>query len=306
MHSIMHNKYIVGFLLVFGFFTGISVAHSKTLVDMQTNYGLITLQLEDEIAPITVSNFLTYVDAGFYDGLVFHRIIKGFMSQGGGFNTALEKQATRAPIPLESNVGLQNLRGTIAMARTSVPDSASSQFFINAVDNSFLDYLDENSPGYAVFGKVIAGMEVVDAINQVATNARDLPLETVLIEAVRRREAQLNFAMQNSYRAGDTFTIELEETMARRVALDLWVAVLMPDNRLLFFTEQGVVSTPTAFKTAVPTTETRHVIYSIPVPEGFSGQYMLAAVFNKQGAGLERLTQTLRSNLAKITLEFVQ
>jgi cyclophilin family peptidyl-prolyl cis-trans isomerase len=306
MKRMRYNKFIVGFLIGLSFFIKISVAHAKTVVDMQTNYGLITIQLEDDIAPITVSNFLTYVDEGFYEDLIFHRIIEGFMSQGGGFNETLQQQTPHAPIALESNVGLQNNRGTIAMARTSVPDSATSQFFINAIDNNFLDYSNTTRPGYAVFGTVIEGMEVVDEINKVATGANDVPLENVVIEVVRRREAQLSFVMQSNYRAGDSFKIQLEETMPRSKELDLWVAILMLDGSLLFATEQGFSTVPVAFKTAVATTETNHLIYSVTVPAGLTGEYTIAAIFNKAGANLDDLMHSLRSNFAQVTIKFVQ
>lgn len=302
----MHNKFIVSFIIGLSFFINISVAHAKTVVDMQTNHGLITIQLEDEVAPITVSNFLNYVDEGFYDGLVFHRIIEGFMSQGGGFNQDLRRLVTRDPIVLESNVGLSNLRGTITMARTSVPDSATSQFFINAVNNTRLDYSNTESPGYAVFGTVIEGMEVVDEINKVAIGVNDVPLENVVIEVVRRREAQLSFAMRSDYRAGDTFSIQLEETMSRSAELDLWVAILMPDGNVLFATEQGFSTIPTAYKAAVATTEINHLIYSVTVPSGITGEYTLAAIFNKPGTGLDDLVHSLRSNFEQVTIEFMQ
>lgn len=306
MGRMIHRKLMVSFIIGLSFFINISVAHAKTVVDMQTNHGLITIELEDEVAPITVSNFLIYVDEGFYDGLVFHRIIEGFMSQGGGRNADLELLETHEPIVLESNVGLSNQRGTIAMARRGTPDSATSQFFINAVNNTHLDYSNIASPGYAVFGAVIEGMEVVDEINKVATGANDVPLENVVIEVVRRREAQLSFDMQSNYRAGDTFAIQLEETMQRSAELDLWVAILMPDGSVLFATEQGFSTVPAAFKTAVATTETNHLIYSVTVPAGIAGQYTLAAIFNKADANLDDLMHSLRSNFAQVTIAFVQ
>lgn len=138
-------------------------------VTLQTTLGAVVLELNPEQAPVTVANMLAYANSGFYDGTLFHRVIYGFMVQGGGFNTGLAyKPPTYSPIVLESNNGLSNLRGTIAMARTSVADSATSQFFINQVDNVFLDYASSNAPGYAVFGKVLTGMAVVDSIASVA------------------------------------------------------------------------------------------------------------------------------------------
>ncbi len=157
-------------------------------VRLETNKGVIVLELEPEKAPITVENFLRYVREGFYDGTIFHRVIPNFMIQGGGFTAAMEKKGTHPPIKNEAGNGLHNLRGTIAMARTSQVDSANSQFFINVVDNPYLDHRD-NSPrgyGYCVFGKVVEGMDVVDAIAKVKTGVahgmRDVPVEPVIIK----------------------------------------------------------------------------------------------------------------------------
>jgi cyclophilin family peptidyl-prolyl cis-trans isomerase len=158
-------------------------------VEIKTNVGTIRLELDDAKAPLTVKNFLQYVDAGFYNGTIFHRVIKGFMIQGGGLNAGLQPKSTNPPIKNEANNGLQNLRGTIAMARTGVVDSATSQFFINTADNRMLDHKVRDY-GYAVFGKVVAGMDVVDKIENGATGMRngfrDVPVETVTIESVRR------------------------------------------------------------------------------------------------------------------------
>ena len=158
-----------------------------TQVQLTTNHGVITLALNEEKAPKTVANFKSYVEAGHYDGTIFHRVIKNFMIQGGGMEPSMKEKPTRAPIPLESRNGLSNTRGTLAMARTSVPDSATSQFFINVKDNPFLD--QPNSPdgnGYAVFGRVVEGMDVVDKIRAVRTGSagmhRDVPAEPVLIK----------------------------------------------------------------------------------------------------------------------------
>ena len=156
-------------------------------VKLQTSMGDIVIELNPEKAPITVNNFLGYVSSGFYDGLIFHRIIKGFMIQGGGFTPDMDQKKTNAPIKIESSNGLSNDRGTIAMARTSVPDSATSQFFINHANNDFLNYAGPGNPGYAVFGKVIEGMDVVDKIADVKTTRRngmdDVPVEPVVIES---------------------------------------------------------------------------------------------------------------------------
>ncbi|ROH86221.1 peptidyl-prolyl cis-trans isomerase [Pseudomethylobacillus aquaticus] len=158
------------------------------MVKLHTNFGEITLELDADKAPLTVANFLQYVESGFYSNTIFHRVIDGFMIQGGGFDTSMKQKPTEAPIKNEANNGLQNKRYTIAMARTPNPDSASSQFFINVGDNDFLNYSAPTSQGwgYAVFGKVVAGTEVVDKIRQVKTGSRsghqDVPLESVIIE----------------------------------------------------------------------------------------------------------------------------
>jgi len=161
-----------------------------TQVLMKTSAGDITLALDEQKAPQTVENFLAYVDAGFYDGTVFHRVIPGFMIQGGGLTPDLEKKSTRDPIQNEAKNGLKNVRGSIAMARTGDPHSATAQFFINHRDNDNLDYPSFDGWGYAVFGRVTAGMDVVDAIAGVPTGTRsgrrDVPLDTVTIESVSR------------------------------------------------------------------------------------------------------------------------
>ena len=142
---------------------------SNPQVLINTSYGPFTVELYPSQAPATVANFLAYVDADFYDGTLFHRVIDQFMVQGGGLTRNLQAKPTSAPIALESNTGLTNDRGTIAMARTSVPDSATSQFFVNTVNNTGLNYQSSSQPGYAVFGKVIEGMDVVDAIGHTQT-----------------------------------------------------------------------------------------------------------------------------------------
>jgi cyclophilin family peptidyl-prolyl cis-trans isomerase len=153
--------------------------------NLDTNLGSITLQLYRRMAPITVENFLTYVNESFYDGTIFHRVIDGFMIQGGGFTTDYVQKPTHDPITNEANNGLSNLRGTIAMARTSDPQSATAQFFINVVDNLSLNYTEPTTTGwgYAVFGKVRTGMDVVDTIRQVQTDASDVPLQQVVINS---------------------------------------------------------------------------------------------------------------------------
>jgi len=158
---------------------------------IQTSLGDITLQLDSAKAPRSVQNFLQYVNAGFYDGTIFHRVIKTFMIQGGGYTQAYRKKPTNKPIPNEAGNGLKNMRGTVAMARTSHPHSATAQFFINVVDNPFLDHTSPSPRGwgYAVFGKVIKGMEVVDKIRNVATGPggpfpKDAPRTQVIIKKV--------------------------------------------------------------------------------------------------------------------------
>jgi len=162
------------------------------VVKLLTNFGEITLELDTEKAPITTANFLQYVDNGFYNGTIFHRVIDGFMIQGGGFDASMNQKQTAAEIKNEADNGLKNDKYTIAMARTSAPHSASSQFFINAGDNDFLNHTAQTSSGwgYCVFGKVVAGMDVVDKIRQVATTSRkghqDVPVDNVVIETATR------------------------------------------------------------------------------------------------------------------------
>jgi peptidyl-prolyl cis-trans isomerase B (cyclophilin B) len=156
-------------------------------VELQTSAGVIRLELDDEKAPLTVENFLSYVNEGHYDGTVFHRVIKGFMVQGGGFEPGMKQKPTRASIKNEANNGLKNDKYTIAMARTSDPHSASAQFFINGTDNDFLNFKSESGSGwgYAVFGKVVEGQAVVDQIEKVKTGNKsghgDVPLDDVVI-----------------------------------------------------------------------------------------------------------------------------
>jgi cyclophilin family peptidyl-prolyl cis-trans isomerase len=158
-------------------------------VVMTTSLGEVTIALDAQNAPVTVENFLSYVDDGYYSGTIFHRVIPNFMIQGGGFTPDGAQKQTKDPIVLESRNGLKNLTGTIAMARTNDPNSATSQFFINVIDNSFLDY-NSGNPGYAVFGKVTAGMDVVNQIRQVPTGKfngmGDWPTEVVSIKSIAR------------------------------------------------------------------------------------------------------------------------
>ncbi len=149
------------------------------IVVMETSLGTIEVELNRDLAPITVENFIQYVEDGYYDGTSFHRIIRGFMIQGGGLDSTGEYRETRAPIKIESDNGLKNVRGAIAMARSSDPNSATSQFFINTVNNENLDYPGFDEYGYTVFGLVISGMEVVDAIEAVVTGNRETPYGTM-------------------------------------------------------------------------------------------------------------------------------
>ena len=160
---------------------------SKT-VQLDTSAGAIRIELDEAKAPVSVANFLAYVAAGHYDGTVFHRVIKGFMIQGGGFDSGMKQKPTQAPIKNEANNGLANKHYTLAMARTSDPHSATAQFFINTTDNGFLDFKSESSQGwgYAVFGRVVSGQDVVDTIERVRTGRKgfhdDVPLEDVVIQ----------------------------------------------------------------------------------------------------------------------------
>jgi peptidyl-prolyl cis-trans isomerase B (cyclophilin B) len=162
---------------------------------LKTTLGEITIALEEEKAPISVENFLSYVDQKHYDGTIFHRVIKGFMIQGGGYDQSYQKRPTNDPITNEATNGLTNDRGTVAMARTSEVNSATAQFFVNVVDNAFLNHQAETDQGYgyAVFGRVVEGMDVVDAIKDVPTGekgpfAKDCPQEDVVIESATRIE----------------------------------------------------------------------------------------------------------------------
>jgi len=187
------------FLLVFSIFMffGFSLVYAQStttkkevdlhpVVVMETSMGTMEITLDAEKAPVTVKNFLSYVDEAFYDSTIFHRIIPNFMIQGGGYTVNYSKKAAHAPIVNEAKKGLLNKRGTISMARTNDPNSATSQFFINHVDNPALDY-SENNPGYAAFGEVTKGLDIVDKIAAVKTGPQDAPRELVLIISVKRK-----------------------------------------------------------------------------------------------------------------------
>ena len=166
-------------------FAQAALAGPKVL--FKTNQGNFVVELDPEKAPKTVENFINYVNSGFYTGTIFHRVINGFMVQGGGFTKDMKEKSTQAPIPLESRNGLQNLKYTIAMARTGDPNSATSQFFINVRDNAKLDYPSPDGNGYAVFGKVISGTDVIDQIKFAPTTVvrgmSDVPVNPIIIES---------------------------------------------------------------------------------------------------------------------------
>ena len=180
------------FVLLFALATLAQADPVKVL--MKTSKGDMEITLAPDKAPKTVANFLRYVDEGFYDGTIFHRVIAGFMIQGGGYTTTMEKKPTHEPVVNEAANGLKNRRGTIAMARTRDPHSATSQFFINHKDNPSLDYPSFDGWGYAVFGRVTRGLEVLDAIANTPTGVkngmRDVPLTPVVIHSIKRIEDQ--------------------------------------------------------------------------------------------------------------------
>jgi peptidyl-prolyl cis-trans isomerase B (cyclophilin B) len=170
------------------FATEKTMSDTPTKVKLTTNLGEIIIQLNAEKAPVSSANFLTYVNEGFYNGTIFHRVIPDFMAQGGGFDTSFKQKAVHAPIKNEADNGLKNSRGTLAMARTNDPNSATAQFFINLKDNTFLNHTGKNASGwgYAVFGEVIEGMDVVDAMAKQPTGNRgghqDVPKTDIIIE----------------------------------------------------------------------------------------------------------------------------
>jgi cyclophilin family peptidyl-prolyl cis-trans isomerase len=183
-------KVIALCFVVLGMVAANGARAENPVVVMETSMGTIKIELFEDKAPVTVKNFLSYVKDKHYDGLVFHRVIEDFMIQGGGFEPGMKQKATKDPIKNESNNGLSNARGTLAMARTNVPDSATSQFFINVKDNTFLDRANSRDKvGYCVFGKVIEGMDVVDKIRKVKTGRKgghdNVPDEDVVIKSVK-------------------------------------------------------------------------------------------------------------------------
>ena len=184
------RKHILLFVFISFFMITTNSQAETTMVKMDTNHGTITLELDADNAPNTVANFLTYAREGFYDGTIFHRVISNFMIQGGGFTKDMDQKTTHDPIENEANNGLKNDVGSIAMARTGDPHSATAQFFINVKDNDFLNFSSETPQGwgYAVFGKVTEGMDVVNKIKDVPTTTsgpyQDVPSETVIIEKV--------------------------------------------------------------------------------------------------------------------------
>jgi cyclophilin family peptidyl-prolyl cis-trans isomerase len=187
MYSIC-GRFIILFIVLFVFTVpGFGKVNANPKVIFETTMGNIVVELYPDKAPVSVENFITYVDSGFYDGTIFHRVIDNFMIQGGGFDKDLNRKETREPIVNEATNGLKNYRGTIAYARTNIINSATSQFFINVVDNHFLDNRDETQQGYgyAVFGKVVEGMDVVDKIKKVKTGIQggmqDVPQKPVVI-----------------------------------------------------------------------------------------------------------------------------
>ncbi|WP_415887462.1 peptidylprolyl isomerase [Neptuniibacter sp. QD37_6] len=188
----MFKKFLTIFTLTFSLANVALAEQANPQIVMKTNLGDIKLELYPEKAPITVKNFLDYVDSGFYEGTIFHRTIAGFMIQGGGFTADMHQKDTKEPIQNESNNGLSNLQGTISMARTNYPHSATSQFFINAVNNYRLDGSNRR-PGYAVFGKVTDGMDLVVRISRSPTapksGHRDVPKQPVIIEKITRFDA---------------------------------------------------------------------------------------------------------------------
>ena len=169
---------------------GVSAAIANPQVQFQTTQGSFVVELNPTLAPVSVKNFLSYVKEGHYSNTLFHRVINGFMVQAGGFTEGMQEKSVRAPIALESKNGLKNIKGSIAMARTGNPNSATAQFFINVADNSALDYPNPDGHGYAVFGKVIAGMEVIDKIRTTPTTTQgphqNVPVTPIIIESAKQ------------------------------------------------------------------------------------------------------------------------
>ncbi len=184
----MKNIMVVLVIALFWTVQFVWAESTRPHVRLETSHGVIVLELDSKSAPKTVENFLSYVGDGSYDGTIFHRVIKGFMSQGGGFTADMKRKPTQSPIRNEADNGFKNRSGTVAMARTQDPHSATSQFFINSADNAFLDYKGKNSKGwgYCVFGKVVEGMDVVETIEGLPTTMRagyrDVPTSPVVIK----------------------------------------------------------------------------------------------------------------------------
>jgi len=194
-------KHIITLLVTLFFINGVTFASDKPQVLMETSMGNVTLELYPEKAPISVENFLGYVNSGSYEGTIFHRVMKKFMNQGGGFTADFTKKGTLSPIQNEADNGLKNEIGTIAMARTNAPHSATNQFFINTADNAFLNHSSKTSRGwgYAVFGKVIKGMDVMKQIENVSTHTtargmQNVPVETILIKKMSVIESKVKAA----------------------------------------------------------------------------------------------------------------
>ena len=177
------------FIFLLSFLSTSIFAEKNVQFVINTTKGNIVIETYPEKAPITVKNFESYVNKGFYNGTIFHRVIDGFMIQGGGFTKDMAQKQTDAPIKNEADNSLKNVKYSIAMARTSIPDSATSQFFINVKDNDFLDYTGQGGPGYCVFGKVIEGQDVVDKIGKLKTKVKngmgDIPIKTVKINSIK-------------------------------------------------------------------------------------------------------------------------
>lgn len=191
-YAIVKNIFGLALIATLAAVGSMSAQEKNPVVVMDTSHGKITVELFGDKAPVTVKNFLRYVDEKHYDGTIFHRVIPDFMIQGGGMEPGLREKKTHAPIKNESDNNLSNERGTLAMARTMVPDSATAQFFINVKDNTFLDRAKaRDKVGYAVFGRVIDGMDVVDKIRRVETSSQrghdDVPVQDVVIRSVRRK-----------------------------------------------------------------------------------------------------------------------
>lgn len=299
-HSVFCN-------LLFLFISTGLCANDAPIVDLHTNFGIITVQLDRKQAPITTNNFLAYVGEDFYANTLFHRIVPGFVVQGGGFTPQFVQKPTHPPIVLESKNGLSNLRGTIAMARTNEPNSATVQFFINTVDNKVLDYVSDSQPGYTVFGQVIAdSMAVVDKISAVPTQ-NEVPVQQIVIEAARPRHAQIQFSgLRNSYHIGEPLQVVVEESqIVREHELDLWVALVVHDQ-LYFISPElpgSLGSIPRPFKRKVPIRSTSHEIINLPVNAAMIGDYQLLAMFNEQGKDVTDIRRSLRSNLASALVQ---